>query len=136
MDAGPCNYGRCYRALEYLEQTAARAQQNCTTVYDSILAFKLKLSLWETQLANDDAAYFHCLKHLCLTQGLTDMKRFKNKITGLSQEFEQRFQIFSELEKEFKVFSSPFIVNPSDLSVNIQIEIIDLQCDSDLKKTF
>ena len=35
------------------------------------------------------------------------MKRFKDKITGLLQEFEQRFQIFSELEKEYKVFLPP-----------------------------
>ena len=64
------------------------------------------------------------------------MKRFKDKMTGLLQEFKQRFQIFSELEKEFKVFSSPFTVNPFDLPVNIQLEIIDLQCDSDLKNKF
>ena len=38
-----------------------------TQFYDSILAFKLKLSLWKTQLENGDAAHFPCLKHLCLT---------------------------------------------------------------------
>lgn len=31
---------------------------------------------------------------------------------------------------------SPFTVNPSDLPVNIQLETIDLQCDSDLKGKF
>ncbi|XP_037774300.1 general transcription factor II-I repeat domain-containing protein 2-like [Penaeus monodon] len=64
------------------------------------------------------------------------MRRFKDKITGLLREFEQRFQIFGELEKDFKVFCSPFSVNGSDLPVNIQLEIIDLQCDSDLKGKF
>ena len=107
-----------------------------TQFYDSIFAFKLKLPLWETQLANGDAAHFLYLKHLCLTQGVTDTKWFKDKTIGLLQEFEQRLQIFSELEKEFKVFSSPFPVNPSDLPVNIQLEIIDLQCDSDSKNKF
>jgi len=104
-----------------------------TQYYDSICAFKLKLSLWETQLAGGDAAQFPCLKDVCATQHAADMRRFKDKITGLLRQFEQRFQIFGELEKDFKVFCSPFSVNGSDLPVNIQLEIIDLQCDSDLK---
>lgn len=104
--------------------------------YDSICAFKLKLSLWEKQLAGGDAAHFPCLKDVCTTQHAADMKRFKDKITGLLREFEQCFQIFGELEKDFKVFCLSFTANASDLSVNIQLEIIDLQCDSDLKGKF
>ena len=133
MDAGPYIYGRCCRVLNTLNKQLQGSNKIVTQFYDSILTFKLKLSLGETQLANGDAAHFHCLKHLCLTQGITDIKRFKDKIIRLLQEFEQRFQIFSELEKEFKVFSSPFTVNLSNLPVSIQLEIIDLQCDSDLK---
>uniref|UniRef100_A0A673XCF5 Coiled-coil domain containing 186 n=1 Tax=Salmo trutta TaxID=8032 RepID=A0A673XCF5_SALTR len=106
-----------------------------TQYYDSIRSFKLKLSLWETQLAGGDAAHFPCLKNVCATQHVADMKRFKDKITGLLREFEQRFQIFGELEKDFNVFCSPFTVNPSDLPVSIQLEIIDLQCDSDMKES-
>ncbi|XP_047501195.1 general transcription factor II-I repeat domain-containing protein 2-like [Penaeus chinensis] len=107
-----------------------------TQYCDNICAFKLKLSLWETQLAGGDAAHFPCLKDVCATQHAADMRRFKDKITGLLREFEQRFQIFGELEKDFKVFCSPFTVNASDLPVNIQLEIIDLQCVSDLKGKF
>uniref|UniRef100_A0A674DXZ8 SPIN-DOC-like zinc-finger domain-containing protein n=1 Tax=Salmo trutta TaxID=8032 RepID=A0A674DXZ8_SALTR len=107
-----------------------------TQYYDSIRSFKLKLSLWETQLAGGDAAHFPCLKNVCATQHVADMKRFKDKITALLREFEQRFQIFGELEKDFNVFCSPFTVNPSDLPVSIQLEIIDLQCDSDMKGKF
>lgn len=71
-----------------------------------------------------------------VTQHVADMKRFKDKITGLLREFEQRFQIFGELEKDLKVFCWSFTMNPSDLPVSIQLEIIDLQCDSDLKDKF
>ncbi|XP_023254026.1 general transcription factor II-I repeat domain-containing protein 2B-like [Seriola lalandi dorsalis] len=81
-----------------------------TQYYDSICAFKLKLSLWETQLAGGDAAHFPCLKDVFTTQRAADMKRFKDKITRLVQEFEQRFQIFGELEKDFKDFCSPFML--------------------------
>lgn len=88
------------------------------------------------QLAGGDEAHFHRLKDVCATQHAAGMKRFKDKIMGLLREFEQRFQIFGELEKDFKVFCLPFTVNASDLPVNVQLEIIDLQCDSDLKGKF
>ena len=69
-------------------------------------------------------------------QHAADMRRFKDEITGLLRELEQRFQIFGELEKDLKVFCSPFTVNTSDLPVKVQLEIIDLQCDSDVKGKF
>lgn len=46
------------------------------------------------------------------------------------------FQIFGELETEFAVFCSPFTLKASDVPVNIQLQIIDLQCDADLKDKF
>ena len=46
------------------------------------------------------------------TQHAVDMKRFKDKITGLLREFEQRF---GELEKDFTVFCLQFTMNASDL---------------------
>ena len=116
---------------EYLNNLNKMLQGRSKVVmqyHDSICAFKLKLLLWETQLAGGDAAHFPCLKDVCATQHALDMRRFKDKITGLLREFEQRFQIFGELEKDFKVFCSPFTVNASALPVNIQLEVIDLQC--------
>ena len=51
--------------------------QGCSKVvtqyYDSICVFKLKLSLWETQLVGGDAAHFPCLKDVCATQCAVDM---------------------------------------------------------------
>ena len=90
----------------------------------------------EKQLTGGDATHFPCLKDRCVTQHAAHMKQFKYKITGLLWEFEQRFQILAEVEKDFKVFCSPFTVNASDLLINIQLEKIDLQYDSDLKGKF
>ena len=90
--------------LNTLNKQIQECNKIATQFYDSILAFKLKLSLWETQLAKSDADLFPCLKHFCMTQGITDMKWFKDKITRLLQEFEQCFQIFSEQEKNSKFF--------------------------------
>ena len=64
------------------------------------------------------------------------MRQYKDKITGLLSEFEKRFQVFSELETEFTVFRSPFTVKASDVPSDMQLEIIDLQCDVELKDKF
>ena len=60
------------------------------------------------------------------------MDQHKDKITGLLQEFERRFQVFSELGRS--VFRSPFTVKPSDMPADIQLEIIDLQCATNMKE--
>ncbi|KAL3976413.1 hypothetical protein ACER0C_022299 [Sarotherodon galilaeus] len=111
-----------------------------TQYYDSIHAFKLKLTLWETQIASGDPAHFPCLRDVCAASVNPDVKQYKDKISGLLREFEKRFQVFSELETEFAVFHSPFTVRASDVPVDMQLEIIDLQpnmqCDVELKDKF
>lgn len=67
-----------------------------------------------------------------MTRPDADVKQYKDKIAGLLLEFEKHFQVFGELETEFSVFRSPFTVKASDLPADIQLEIIDLQCDADL----
>jgi len=71
------------------------------------------------------------------TTGLNiDRNQYKDKITELLREFKQRLQIFDQLETDFQVFFPPFTLNASDLPVDLQLGIIDLQCDSNLKTKF
>ncbi|KAK0153162.1 General transcription factor II-I repeat domain-containing protein 2A [Merluccius polli] len=70
------------------------------------------------------------------TRLTADLDQYKDKIIELLQEFEWRFQVFGELEKEFAFFRSPFTVKASDMPADIQLEIIDLQCDYDMKQKF
>lgn len=73
---------------------------------------------------------------MCAASIHFDTKRYKDKISGLLREIENQFQLFSEPETEFTVFGSPFTVRASDLPVDMQLEIIDLQCDVELKDKF
>ncbi len=91
-----------------------------TQYYDSICA------LWEMQLSNRDPPHFPRLQNVRATGNDVDMDWYKNKITGLLWEFQQRFQIFGEVETEFTVFCSPFTDKASDLPMDIQLEVIDL----------
>ena len=62
------------------------------------------------------------------TTGLNiDLNQNKDKITELLWEFKQRFQIFDQLGTDFQVFFSAFTLNASDLPVDLQHGIIDLE---------
>ena len=124
------------KRLNNLNKMLQGSRKIVTQYNDRIRTFKLKLSLWETQLSSGVTAHFPCLTAVRATGRNADMDQYKDKITGLLQELERRFQVFSELEKEFAVFRPPFKVKPSDMQANIQLEIIDLQCDTNLKEKF
>ena len=88
------------------------------------------------QFSKNSPVHFPFLKELYNTGTVTELGRYKESISSLLQEFEHRFQVFSELEQEFKIFCSPFTVSSSDVPTELQMEIIDLQCDSNLKEKF
>ena len=104
--------------------------------YDSLRAFKLKLSLWQTQLGNGDISLFPFLAAMHATEHDAGLNQCNDKITELLQEFERRFQVFTQLENEFTIFTSPFTVNATDMPADMQLELLDLQCDSTSKKNF
>jgi len=57
-----------------------------TQYYDTIRAFKLKLSLWETQLTGDDTAHFLCLKSVRATGLSSDLNQYNSKVVAGVQE--------------------------------------------------
>lgn len=125
--------------LNNLNKTLQGRKHVVTQYYDCITAFKLKLSLWKTQLSSGETVHFPCLRAVVgprIGKRNAGMARYADHITVLAQEFERRFQVFSELQQEFAFFRSPFTVKASDMPADIQLEIIDLQCDSDMRRKF
>nr|XP_023652433.1 general transcription factor II-I repeat domain-containing protein 2-like [Paramormyrops kingsleyae] len=114
--------------------------QGCNKIvneyYDCIRAFEMKLDLWATQLSQGNPAHFPFLKSVYTTHGKDNMDKYKEKIVGLQKEFQNRFQIFNELEKEFAVFRSPFTASATDVPEELQMELIELQCNTALKDKF
>ena len=51
-------------------------------------------------------------------------------------EFERRFQDFKNLEPLFNILSSPFSAEADSAPEDIQLELLDLQADYDLKEKF
>ena len=63
-------------------------------------------------------------------------EKYTNMIFALDNEFGRRFADFQELAAEFDILSSPFTTDFEKTPDAIQLELIDLQCDSTLKQKF
>ena len=94
-------------------------------------AFCVKLRLFETQLQSFNAAHFPALSKI-----KADLSAKKEKyvtvIASLMTEFNQRFQDFSVIEKQIKLFSTPFLVDAEEVEESLQLELIEMQCDDSL----
>jgi len=63
-------------------------------------------------------------------------EKYKAQLDSLVEEFETRFQDFKNLELLFNILSSPFTVEADSASEDIQLELLDLQANYDLKEKF
>jgi len=109
--------------------------QIITQMFDHIKSFKVKLSLWNKQISNGNFIHFHALKSLKKVEPncLTDYSRVLNE---LLQQFDTRFKDFKALEIQFNIFSTPFSVDVESVDEDIQMELVELQCDTILKQKY
>ncbi|XP_075207832.1 general transcription factor II-I repeat domain-containing protein 2-like [Anomaloglossus baeobatrachus] len=106
-----------------------------TIMFDSVKAFKCKLSLWAKQLQSGNLAHFSAMQSLVQTTP-DRLKMYSDIILQLLQEFNRRFHDFQDLETEFALFATPFAVDVSCVSEDLQMELVDLQCDTVLKQKY
>ncbi|XP_072891232.1 zinc-binding protein A33-like [Hemitrygon akajei] len=78
------------------------------------------------------------VESVCVAHGNNDnTDSYKDKISRLESKFQNHFQVFSQLEKEFSLFCSAFAVTAaSDVPEELQMELIEIQCNSALKYKF
>ncbi|UYV64814.1 hypothetical protein LAZ67_3002058, partial [Cordylochernes scorpioides] len=111
--------------------------QIITNMCDQVNAFKCKLVLWEKKLKNEDLMHFPTCNMYKSSLGETaSYQKYAEKILSLRNEFETRFSDFKSLEGKFTLFSSIFSINIESVPNHMQMEVIDIQCDSDLKAKF
>ncbi|XP_045139817.1 general transcription factor II-I repeat domain-containing protein 2 isoform X1 [Echinops telfairi] len=108
--------------------------QIVTQMYDVIRAFLAKLGLWETHLARNNLAHFPTLRSVS-SQG-SDGLHYIPKIAELRSEFQARLADFKLCESELALFSSPFSVKVDSVPEELQMELIDLQCNTALKAKY
>uniref|UniRef100_A0A3P8SCY2 HAT C-terminal dimerisation domain-containing protein n=1 Tax=Amphiprion percula TaxID=161767 RepID=A0A3P8SCY2_AMPPE len=65
---------------------------------------------------------------------LSDKKgKYVSVITSLMTEFSWRFQDFSAVDIEIKLFVTPFMKNAEEVEEILQFELIEMQCEDSLK---
>ena len=103
---------------------------NC--MFDHVKAFQVNLSLWKKQITNKNFAHFLNLFN-CKDQ---NTQKYAKLISEVSEEFENSFHDFNENTSSFEMFSCPFSIKPNDVPKNLQMELVDFQCESSLKDKF
>ncbi|XP_051017308.1 general transcription factor II-I repeat domain-containing protein 2B [Acomys russatus] len=120
--------------LNTLDASLQGHPQIVTQMYDFIRAFLAKLCLWETHLARNNLAHFPTLKSV--SQSESDGLNYIPKIAELKAEFQKRLSDFKACESELALFSSPFSTKIDSVSEELQMELIDLQCNTALRTKY
>ena len=119
----------------HLNELNARLQgkgQLISMMFDHVNAFQVKLRLWESQFKVKNYVHFPTIS----MHKVTDTEKYVKLISYLREEFNNRFQDFRKNNSYFSLFSSPFTANIDSVTENLQMECIDMQCDSLLKEKF
>lgn len=107
-----------------------------TNLYDNIKAFKCKLLLWEKQLQQENLSHFECCQSLLQKIPNSKFSEYANQIRLLKVEFEKRFLDFNKCKNQFQIFTSPLSIEVETVDEKLQLELIEIQCDSVLKEKF
>ena len=110
-------------------------KQIITQMYDHVKLFKVKLRLWIKQLGKGNLAHFSTLKSLRKVEAEC-LKEYTNLLSNLLQQFDVRFADFEVLEPQFRLFSMPFAVKIDTVAEELQMELVELQCDTVLKQKY
>lgn len=108
-------------------------------LYSHLKAFGTKLQLFIRQLSQTqpNLIHFSALQEIMNSfpqdNISAQMSRYAADITSLAGEFKRCFQNFAAIEKEISLFSSPFSVDPNDAPDQLQLKLIELHCDSELR---
>ena len=123
--------------FEHMNELNTRLQGKGTfahEMYSTVKAFRVKLKLFSRQLSQNITTHFPTLE--TMAPQMMSTEKYTNMISALDNEFARRFADFQKLAAEFDILSSPFTTDFEKVPDALQLELIDLQCDSTLKEKF
>ena len=84
------------------------------------------------QLGEGNLAHFSTLNSLGKVEPEC-LKEYADLMSKLLQQFDVRFADFKLLEPQFQLFSTPFAVEIDTVADELQMELVELQCETILK---
>lgn len=104
-------------------------------MFQDLQGLQLKFQLFQSHLESGNLVHFPtCL--LFQREYQCDFSRYHEYCQTLQAEFKIRFQDFREKKDLFNFMSNPFSCTVQDIPAEYQLEVIDLQCSSELKLAF
>uniref|UniRef100_A0AAQ4RGF6 HAT C-terminal dimerisation domain-containing protein n=1 Tax=Gasterosteus aculeatus aculeatus TaxID=481459 RepID=A0AAQ4RGF6_GASAC len=122
--------------LNVLNKKLQGQDQLVSAAYDNVRAFSKKLVLWKAQLFQTNLCHFPACKALMDSGTTFSGEKYADTIGKLQEEFDQRFADFKTHRATFQIFADPFSFDVEDAPPVLQMELIDLQCNTDLKAKF
>jgi hypothetical protein len=108
-------------------------------VYGRIVRGRIvALPLFKSQIISKHFSHFKCCKTISGENnkiGL-NINKYLSSLESLETEFNERFNDFKNYKFNFALFTNPFAIEISDDPNYIQMELIELQCDSLLKSKY
>lgn len=100
-------------------------------------SFEVKLSLWQSQLSNGLLANFPTMKSFVESSEFhVNVAKYASLVVDLHNEFKRRFEDVRKFEVLFDMFSLPFTTDVASVPLDFQMELIDLQCNNELKTKY
>ncbi|KAM9391450.1 general transcription factor II-I repeat domain-containing protein 2-like [Pholidichthys leucotaenia] len=122
--------------LNVLNKNLQGQGQLVNAAYDKVRAFSTKLVLWKAQLSQTNLCHFPARKALMDAGTPFSGEKYADAIVKLQVEFDHRFADFKTHRANFQIFADPFSFDVQDAPPVLQMELIDLQCNSELKARF
>uniref|UniRef100_A0A669DFX6 SPIN-DOC-like zinc-finger domain-containing protein n=1 Tax=Oreochromis niloticus TaxID=8128 RepID=A0A669DFX6_ORENI len=122
--------------LNVLNKKLQGQGQLVSAAYDNVRAFSTKLALWKAQLSQTNPCHFPACKALVDAGTPFSGDKYVDVILRLQEEFDHRFADFKTHRATFPIFADPFSFDVQDAPSVLQMELIELQCNSELKAKF
>lgn len=109
--------------------------QFITKLYSDISAFRMKLPLFYSQITNNNTSHFrNCDK--IFKKYKINSNEYGIYIQQIQTSFYERFEDFDRHKILFSTFANPFEASPENAESKLQLELIDIQCNEELKSKF
>ncbi|XP_055726157.1 general transcription factor II-I repeat domain-containing protein 2-like [Salvelinus fontinalis] len=107
-------------------------------MYSTVKAFKTKLTLWETQMRKENLSHFPSCQTMKekLSTSAFPSAQLADKIGMLAADFRRRFADFEAQKSRLELLGNPFAVDVESSPPNLQMELIDLQCNDALRAKY
>uniref|UniRef100_A0A674JUH9 SPIN-DOC-like zinc-finger domain-containing protein n=1 Tax=Terrapene triunguis TaxID=2587831 RepID=A0A674JUH9_9SAUR len=95
----------------------------------AVKAFKMKLKLFRSQLSKGEMCHFPtCAQRIPQNKHAELGEKYAKHINLLIEEFDRRLTLSKDDDIQLKLIEDPFSVDPEEVTQDLQLEVIELQC--------